>query len=139
MLASSLNTNEIKNAAGVEVEFELLGHGDRTTTYAQKPEPPSAPHRLSVKHTETGSGTALRRRSLLRFDKQVTGQVDTSKSVVVSAYAVVDIPIGNLTALDEAKNVLAELMSFMATTGAATTVLFDCSGNGASTLINGSI
>lgn len=139
MLPSSLVTNEIKNAAGVEVEFELQGHGDRTSTYAQKNEPPNQPHRLSIKHAESGAGTSLRRRSVVRFDKTVNGQVDTSKPANIGIYTVADIPIGNLTAMTEPMNVLAELMSFLATTGAATTVLFDCSGHGASTLINGTI
>lgn len=139
MLANTLNTNEIKNAAGVEQEFTRLSQGIRDTVFALITETPSAPHRLSIKHAESGKGTDLRRRSLIRFDKTVTGQVDSTKAAVISAYAVVDIPLGNLTSYDEAKNVLANLMSFMATTGAATTVLFDCTGNGAVTALSGTL
>lgn len=139
MLANTLNTNEVKNAAAVEQEFARLSTNGRETTFGLIAETPSAPHRLSIKHTEVGTGISLRRRSVIRFDKTVTGQVDATASAVVSAYAVVDIPIGNLTAYTEAKNVLANLMSFLATTGAATTVLFDCTGNGASTLIDGAL
>lgn len=139
MLANTLNTNEIKNAAGVEQEFTRLSQGIRDTVFALITETPSAPHRLSIKHAESGKGVELRRRSLVRFDKTVAGQVDSTKSAVISAYAVVDIPLGNLTSYDEVKNVLANLMSFMATTGAATTVLFDGTGNGAATMLSGTL
>lgn len=139
MLSNTLNTNEIKNSAGVEQEFTRLSQGIRDTVFALITETPSAPHRLSVKHAETGKGTDLRRRSLIRFDKTVTGQVDTTKSAVISAYTVVDIPLGNLTSYDEVKNVLANLMSFMASTGATTTILYDCTGNGAVTALQGTL
>lgn len=139
MLANTLNTNEIKNSAGTEQEFTRLSQGIRDTVFALITETPSAPHRLSIKHAESGKGTDLRRRSLVRFDKTVTGQVDTTKSAVISAYAVVDIPLGNLTSYDEVKNVLANLMSFMASTGATTTILYDCTGNGATTVLSGTL
>lgn len=139
MLSNTLNTNEIKNAAGTEVEFGRLSQGERSTVFGDLAELPSFPHRLSVKHTEVGGGTDLRRRSVVRFDKTIAGQVDTTKTAVVSFYVVADIPVGNMTAYTEAKNVCAELMSFCATTGAATTVLFDGTGNGALTLVNGTL
>jgi len=139
MLANSLNTNEIKNAAGTEVEFSRLSSSERSTVFAQISESPAAPHRLSIKHTEVGEGLAKRRRSVLRFDKTSVGQSDTTKPITNSVYVVCDIPIGNMTAYTEATNVLAELMSLCATTGAGTTVLFDCSGLGATALINGTL
>lgn len=139
MLANTLNTNEIKNAAGTEVEFSRLQTSGRTTEFAAIGESPSAPHRMSIRHAESGSGTEQRRRSVLRIDKTVAGQVDTTKACRNSFYIVGDLNIGNLTSLAEPKNVLAELLSFAATTGAATTVLFDCSGNGADALINGGL
>lgn len=139
MLNNTLNTNEIKNSAGTEVEFSRLSLGDRTTTFAQVSETPSQPHRLVVSHQENGSGMKKRRRSLVRFDKTVISGVDSSTPITVSAYAVLDYPIGASSTSAEAANVLAELMSFLATTGAATTVLFDCTGNGAKTLLNGDL
>lgn len=139
MLANSLVTNEIKNAAGTEVEFSRISQGERVTEFAQVGESPSYPHRMSVKHSETGTGTALRRRSLVRFDKAVAGQIDSTKPVTISAYAVVDLPIGNLSAYTEANNVVAELMSFCASLGASTTILYDCTGNGATTLVAGTL
>lgn len=139
MLSNTLNTNEIKNAAGVEVEFTRLSQSDRSTVFAQIGEVPSSPHRLLVSHQESGSGMKKRRRSLVRFDKTVISGVDSSTPITVSAYTVLDYPVGAMTASTEAANVLAELMSFCATTGAATTVLFDCTGNGARELLNGGL
>lgn len=139
MLANTLNTNEVKNSAGTEVEFSRLSTSDRQTEFSQIAEAPSAPHRLKISHLETGSGINQRRRSLVRFDKTVASTVDATKLVTVSAYAVLDAPIGALVANTEMANVIAELMSFLATTGAATTVLFDCTGNGADALLKGGL
>lgn len=139
MLSNTLNTNEVKNAAGTEVEFSRLSTDARSSVFAQITETPAAPHRLSISHTEVGSGVAARRRSVVRIDKTVTGQVDTTTPAKASAYVVMDIPIGNLTAYTEAQNVLAELMSFCASLGASTTILYDCTGNGANALISGGL
>lgn len=138
MLANTLNTNEIKNAAGAEVEFTRRSNPTANATeFVQVAETPNMPHRLSVKHQEVGTGKALRRRSLVRFDKTVAGA--DGNPAKISGYVVLDSPSGNLAATTEPKNVLAQLMSFCATTGAATTVLFDCTGNGAVCLVNGDL
>lgn len=139
MLSNTLNTNEVKNAAGVEVEFSRLSSSARETEFSQIAETPSLPHRLKIKHQESGSGTALRRRSMFRFDKVVTGQVDTTKPAVISSYVVLDAPVGNLTAATEMANVLAEVMSFLASLGASTTILYDGTGNGAKSLLEGGL
>jgi len=139
MLSNTLNTNEIKNAAGTEVEFTRLSIGDRTTEFAQITETPSSPHRMTIRHTESGKGLGKRRRSLLRFDKTVISGVDSTTPVVVSAYVVLDTPVGALTTTAEEANVLAELMSFLASLGASTTILFDGTGNGANALISGGL
>lgn len=137
MLTNTLNTNEVKNASAAEVEFSRIGIVGRTTEYRDLTETPAYPHRLKISHQETGKESTLRRRSVVRIDKTVNGA--DSSPTRVSAYAVVDIPSGNLANDTEAKNCLAELMSFLATTGAATTVLFDCSGNGANALVKGEL
>lgn len=139
MLSNTLNTNEIKNAAGTEVEFQRLSTSDRSTEFAQITEAPNQPHRLKVSHQESGTGLTKRRRSVVRFDKTVASTVDTTKTCTVSAYMVLDAPVGALIANTEFANVLAELMSFAATTGAATTVLFDGTGNGAVALLSGGL
>jgi len=139
MLSNSLNTNEIKNSAGTEVEFSRLSTSDRQTVYSQIAETPSAPHRLTIAHQESGSGMKLRRRSVVRFDKTVISGVDSVTPITVSAYAVLDFPVGASTSSAEAANVLAELMSFLASLGASTTILYDGSGNGAATLLSGGL
>lgn len=140
MAIGTLITNEIKNSAGTEVEFTRLSTGPgRETVFRQVNESPSLQHRLSIKHVESGTGFNLRRRSLIRFDKTVASTVDTTKVVTVSAYAVMDLPVGALLALTEPTNVLAELMSLLASLGASTTILYDGTGSGAVCLLNGDL
>jgi hypothetical protein len=139
MLSNTLNTNEIKNAAGTEIEFSRLSTNGRQSVFAQIGESPSAPHRLSISHAETGAGLGKRRRSVVRFDKTVISTVDSVTPVTVSCYVVLDAPVGALTAMTEPTNVIAELASFLATTGAGTTVLFDGTGNGAAVLLSGGL
>lgn len=139
MLNNTLNTNEIKNAAGVEVEFQRIASSDRSTTFSQITEAPSLPHRLNISHAESGSGIGKRRRSVVRFDKTVISGVDSVTPITISAYAVLDLPVGGMSVITEGSNVVAELMSFMASLGATTTILYDCTGNGAATLLNGGL
>lgn len=139
MLSNTLNTNEIKNSAGAEVEFTRLSVSDRQTVFAQISESPSAPHRLTISHQETGSGFKKRRRSLVRIDKTVISGVDTITPITVSAYCVLDIPVGAMTSDAEAANALAEVMSFIASLGVSTTILYDGTGNGGVALIKGGL
>lgn len=138
MLSNTLNTNEVKNAAGTEVEFQSISIGDRTRQFAQITESPAEPHRISVKHVESGTGIKQRRRSLLRIDKTVVSTVDNVTPVVVSAYVVLDAPVGALLANTEMANVLAELGSFTFTS-ASSTFLYDGTGNGSQALLSGGI
>lgn len=139
MLSNTLNTNEIKDAAGTEVEFTRLSSDGRKAEFKKITESPALPDRLLISHIETGSGLNRRRRSVVRFDYTSAGEVDTTQNVKSSAYLVGDFPVGNLTAVTAPKAVLARLMSFVASLGASTTILYDCTGNGADCLINGGI
>jgi len=107
--------------------------------FAQIAETPSAPHRLTIAHQETGTGMKKRRRSVVRIDKTVISGVDTVTPITVSAYAVLDFPVGASSTSAEATNVVAELMSFLASSGANTTILFDGTGNGAAVLLSGGL
>jgi len=138
MLSNTLNTNEVKNAAGTEVEFSRLATSDRSTVFAQISENPSQPHRLSISHQESGSGIKRRRRSVVRVDKTIISPVDSVTPVTVSAYVVLDIPSGALTTGTEAANVLAELGSFTHTNASAT-LLYDGTGNGSGALLSGGL
>lgn len=139
MLSNTLNTNEIKNSSGTEVEFGRLESNARSTVFSALLETPSLPHRLTISHQENGEGLKKRRRSLVRFDKTSMSGVDATLPITTSAYMVLDHPVGASSSNAEAANVIAEILSFCATTGAATTVLFDGTGNGAATLLNGQL
>ena len=138
-LPTDLNTNQIKKADGAEVEFTHRRQEGTLHEYLQVGEAPGQPHRLRIQHEETGSGTSRVRRTLVRFDKSQQGQTDTTKTITCSAYLYLVIPVGNINDYQLAKDTLAELMSFMASTGADTTIKFDCTGTGASAAINGTL
>jgi hypothetical protein len=137
MLATILNTNEVKNAAGTEEEFQRLDSNGRSVEYSLITEAFQFPHRLLVGHQESGLGASLVRRSRVGFKKTVAGA--NGDPVIIEYYVVARIPVGNLAATTEPKNVCANLMSFMASLGASTTILFDNTGNGAATLLNGGL
>jgi hypothetical protein len=141
MLATTLVTNEIKNAAGTEEEFQRLGPGTtaRSSLFARVGEQPALPHRFTISHNESGTGVDRRRRSVIRFDKTVTGQIDITKLMRGSSYIVLDRPIGQETTDALVKDLLANLMSLCASLGASSTILFDCTGNGASNLVSGGV
>jgi hypothetical protein len=139
MLSNSLVTNEVKNSAGTEQEFSRLSTNDRQTVFAKVGEVPSLPHRLIISHQESGSGIRLVRRSVSRFDKTIISEVDQITPVVISGYTVMVIPVGHLDTLAEPTHVLANNMSFIASLGASTTILYDGTGNGAVALLNGSL
>lgn len=139
MLSNTLVTNEVKNAAGTEVEFTRLSIGNRATEFAAVAETPAKPNRMTISHSESGTGLNARRRSKIRFDKTDTGQVDTTQNMRASAYIVLDSPIGQLTSTALPADVIAQLMSFVASLGATTTILYDGTGNGAAALLSGGI
>jgi hypothetical protein len=138
-LPTNATTNEFKNSSGTEVEFlhkSLLG---QKKVYAQKDENPSLKHRITVQHEEQGVGTKAKRRSNANIVKEVLSGVDSVTPVPIIASLTVQVPVGHMVTLTEVKNVVAELMSGLATTGAATTVLTDCTGTLADALVNGSL
>lgn len=137
MLPSNLVTNELKNALGTEVEFERISTSGRSVEFAQKGEAPNNPHRASIAHEEKGEGVSRRRRSVFRVSKAVNGTADPTRKAIHLAYVVVDIPVGNVEDFSFAKDVMAELIAGLASTGADTVVKFDCSGTFAAALING--
>jgi hypothetical protein len=138
MPIGTLVTNEIKDSAGTEVEFVRLSSGDRKSEFAKIGETPALPNRLNIAHQESGSGLSRRRRSVIRFDRTSAGEIDTTQNVKSSFYVVADLPIGNLSAMTAPKVCLAELISFLASLGASTTILYDCTGTGAAVLLDGS-
>jgi len=139
MLSNSLTTNEVKNSAGAEVEFSRLSIADRETVFSKVGEVYDLPIRLSIGHIEVGSGLKRRRRSKVRFDETSISGVDSSTPVTTSFYLIGDIPVGALTAQTVPANVLAYVLSFCASLGASTTILYDGTGNGGNVLLNGTL
>jgi hypothetical protein len=137
MLPTNLSTNEVKDAAGAELEFVRWAALDRKLVFASSGETEALPHRLTVNHQETGTGTDKVRRSVVRVDKSFTGP--SGKQRKVSAYVVGVVPIGDQTDDTETEMVLANLISFVASKGASTTILYDTSGYGAECLRSGSL
>lgn len=134
MLSDTLVTNEVKNAAGSEVEFERVSIIGSTKVYKAKAEVIGFPHRITLSHARSGKGNSVVRRSLLRFDKTVEDSV-TGQADVVSAYIVLTIPERNSGAAAAAADLMAELGS-LTNTLATNTFLYDGTGNGAAALIN---
>lgn len=137
MLPNTLVTNEIKNAAGTEVEFQRISQSARSTEFAVITEAPNLPNRLFISHEEIGTGVDLRRRSLISFRKSVAGVSGETRKTTLNLS--IDIPVGDIANTDEPKAVLAYMMSFVASLGANTTILYDGSGNGAQTVLTGGL
>lgn len=137
MLPNTLTTNEVRDAAGAEVEFTRLSVSDRSTVFAAIGESLALPYRLSINHAETGAGLKRIRRSNIRFDLGSISTVDSVTPVTTSAYVVVSIPVGALAANTTVVKVLANLSSFLASQGSA--LLLDGTGNGQNALISGGL
>lgn len=139
-ISATLNTNEVKNAAGTEVEFCLRSTGPGSQCeFQQIAESPAYPHRIGISHQETGVGMAAVRRSRLGTYKTVPSTVDVTRSAPIAMYSVLVYPKGLLLADTEVKNVMAEHISLLASTGADTVIKFDCTGTGADVLLNARI
>jgi len=138
MLSNTLNTNEVKNRSGTEVEFSRLSQNERTTEFAQIAETPYLKNRMKIQHREVGSGAKAVRQSNIRFDKSSVG-VDTVTVVTTSCSLTVSAPVGQLANANEIADVLAYMMSFVASLGASTTILYDGTGNGAKALLEGGL
>jgi hypothetical protein len=136
MLPDVLNTNQVKDSAAAEVEFTQSENLGRTREFRKISETPNLPHRIDVKHAESGKGVTLRRDSVIIITKNVTG-VDGSP-VVIKGQVKLSIPVGNLATMAEPTHVLAEVGSLVFTL-ATSTFLYDGTGNGAVCLINGDL
>jgi hypothetical protein len=137
MLPTTLNTNEVKDTVNAELEFERKSTEGSKLVFAKIAETPNQPYRISVSHVEVGSGANLRRRSLYRVDKSVAGVSLLPRTV--SAYVVLDAPVGDLSATTELKNVIANIASGLATPGVTSVIALDGSGTFATALINGTL
>jgi hypothetical protein len=137
MLPNTLVTNEVKNAAGTELEFGRQKEEGPSVTFKYKLEPPNLPHYIRFSHREVGKGTELRSQSVEEVVKTVVGVSGVPRKVITRITT--DFPIGDLATMDEPKNVLAEAGSLAFLDGTGTTFLFAGTGLGASALLERSI
>jgi hypothetical protein len=106
MLSDTLVTNEVKVAAGTEIEFQRISSSERSTEFALIGELPGTPHRLLISHQEVGTGAQKRRRSRIGFELTKLG-ADGLAYVKHNAYIVLDTPVGNIATYDDSKTVVA--------------------------------
>lgn len=139
MLADNLTTNEVKDSAGAEVEMTRLWIEGRTTRYSKIGSTGALFTNLDIRHTEFGEGMKRRRRSAVRFDKAVASDIDSSLIITHSDYWIHDSPVGAFSANTHAVTNVAHLLSFMASLGASTTILYDGTGNGSQVVLIGGI
>jgi hypothetical protein len=137
MLPTTLNTNEVKDSAGTEVEFGRLSTSDRKLVFAKVGEAPNLIHRITIQHGESGTGLNRIRRSNLSTDLQVDG--DDGNPVAIKISTTYQIPVGNLAAYTAVTTAAANHNSLLTSRGASTTILFDGTGYGTEALINGSL
>lgn len=133
---TNLVTNEVKDSTGTEVEYLRYSSPGSELVFAKSGEAPNLEDRLTVAHAEISAGVARRRRSKVGFSVDITGNSGVIRTINV--YQVADIPVGDISDLTVVTAVVAKLMSVIASKGASTTILYDCSGYGAEALVNGS-
>jgi len=140
MFPVALNTNEVKNSLGTEVEFQLWDKPSRGLIYQKTGESPAYTSRIGVNHAEVGTGLNKRRRSRLYCAIESPNEVDaTAPKVTNLVYAVADVPIGGTLLFTQITLAMAHLNSLLSSRGVSTTILYDGTGVGAESLINGSL
>jgi hypothetical protein len=133
MLSNTLNTNEVKDRSNAEVEFERMLTTGQTTQFKKITETVGLPYRLSIKHQTVGTGASETRQSVVIFEK--TSENTAGDKVRTVAQIKLSIPVGVADDLNDAKDLLANLLSFVGTTDGAT-LLHNGTGNGAAALLN---
>jgi hypothetical protein len=139
-LPSNLNTNEVKDRAGTEVEFTFFDDSKpRSREWQRSNQAPYLIESIKVQHRDVGKpGFFLVRQSNLRIVKNVLSLVDNSTIVPIISSHSLQIPIGALTTFDAVKDVVAYHNTLMATIN-GTTVLFDGTGTAAAAMIAGTV
>lgn len=139
MLPESLNTNQVKDSAGAEREFihKLYTNDGSKRIFAASNEVYNLQHRLAIAHMELATGVDKRRRSMTQVIKEILGVSGVKRKIVWTNS--LEIPVGDLDSNDEVENVMAEGMSFVASDGSSTTILYNCTGSGALCLRDGSL
>jgi hypothetical protein len=137
MLPLNLTTNEVKNSAGTEVEFDRQEANGRLVKYTKKGAPPNLDNTISVSHTVLGTGVDERRRTAILGYLEVTGASGVKRIIRVNH--TYDIPIGDIANYTDVITLDAQVGSFTYLDGTGTTFLFAGTGVGASAAVNGTV
>jgi len=142
-LPANLNTNEVKNSSGVELEFLRVGphksNPTRSLEFQHSLEVPSSPFRIIFSHAEQGDERNNIRRSLFKtfYTVDAASLVDITIPSKIIATTVLQVPQGNLKDFVAVKNVMAAHGSCLMSRGVDSTILFNCTGIGAEVLTLG--
>jgi hypothetical protein len=136
-LETNLTDSEVLDSSSAELEFNHVRTEGAKRFLTVAGGNPSLPYDLTFGHQVIGAGINKRRRSMVRFDRSLIGEVDSDVVVVGSMYTVADIPIGNLDSYTEMISLLANLASILATAKGGATLAIDGTSPGADVLING--
>lgn len=140
-LPINLNTNEVKDRAGTEVEYLWREDLGRAREWMKSGEQPAYPMRIKIQHREVGkpgSPSLVRQSNLLTTDT-VVSQVDTVTPTQIRFSTTAYVPIGHLTDLNAVKDAGAKHISMLASLGASTTILYDNTGTALAALTNGTL
>jgi hypothetical protein len=137
-LADNLNTNELKNEAGTEVEYLNFDKGSRMKEWFKSGEVPGLPSHLKIQHREIGEGVDKKRQSNISLYITEIGSVDTTKQAKSIGSFSTTVPIGNIPNFAKITTVMACLGSLCYTNG-TNTFVYDGTTPGAAALINGTI
>lgn len=139
MLSNLLNTNEIKNSAGTEVEFGRRGNPTKNANaieYYALTEGLVTKHTFLVSHQVVGKGKQEQIQSVVIFRKTVISTVDSQTPCTFVGQLKLTSPSGLMLTTAESANVLSELGSFCFLTGADSTFKYDGTGTGGAALLN---
>jgi hypothetical protein len=136
MLPLGLTTNEVKDAAGLEVEMQRWKVDGRSVEFQKVGELPNAENRIKVSHQDLGSGVDARRRSAVIGRLQVAGVSGAKREWKVTI--TIDAPVGDVASYTDGTKLMAEVGSFTYTLG-GTTFLYDGTGTGSAAILAGSL
>lgn len=142
MLPDNLDTNQVRNRLGAEVEFVYQdGAGGQFRVYKRKNGAPNLIETITVQHRTVGKGTERVRQSNISIVKEVVSDTDPTKRAIIRQSKSFWVPEGHLADLDDVKDVDAYMNTFCAQTSAGTSgvLVMDGTGLGAEALINGTI
>jgi len=137
MLPANLNTNEVKDAAGTEVEFTHQSEQGRKRVFQKIGELYAYPQHIIIQHDEKGVGVKKVRRSNLSIQITELSGVDSLTPITPFISLTLSLPVGLMATNATAARLCAYMGSFGWLTGADSTLKYDGSGTGIAALLAG--